>query len=129
MAGLKTLEQALNSMKIVCDDVEYGFATVPLDTVMIDDAIIGSFREKEGLTLIATKKFLVDKHIAHEGPFAKLSLEIQTSLELIGLTAVLAKALAQNKICANVICAYYHDHIFVQYHLRDLALKTLQALP
>ena len=128
MKGLKTLEEALNCIKIFCDDVEYGFATVPLDAVMIDDAIIGSFREKEGLTIIANKKVLLNKQIAYEGPFAKLSIEVHTSLELIGLTATLSKALADYNICANVVCAYYHDHIFVQYHLRELALKVLLAL-
>ena len=127
MAGLGTLGQVLETMEIFCDGVEYGFATVPLDTIMVDDAVIGSFREKEGLTLIAAKRFLEDKKIPHEGPFAKLSLETPTSLELVGLTAVLSNALAQNNISANVVCAYYHDHIFVQYRLREPAIKILKS--
>jgi hypothetical protein len=47
---------------------------------------------------------------------------------LVGLTAVLTTKLAESQIAANVVAAYYHDHIFVHYDLRAKALECLDSL-
>jgi hypothetical protein len=41
-------------------------------------------------------------------------LTVHSSLEAVGLTAAVARKLALHGISANVVAAYYHDHIFVQ---------------
>lgn len=125
MSGSKNLQEALRSLQISCDGVEYGFATMPADVEISSRAVLGIFHEDEGLTIVAPKEYFMAKGIAFEGPSAKLSIEMHTSLELVGLTAVLAQKLAENSISANVIAAYYHDHIFVQYELREQATKAL----
>ena len=43
----------------------------------------------------------------------------------MGLTAAVATKLASKGISANVIAAYYHDHIFVQKEKVALALEAL----
>lgn len=128
MAGQTNLQAVLNSMQVVCDDLEYGFATLPAGTDIDPKAVLGVFQEVEGLTLIATKGYLEGSKIAFEGPFAKLTIDVHTSLELVGLTAVLATKLAANNISANVVAAYYHDHVFVQYDLREKATRILNGL-
>lgn len=115
----------LRTLQISCDEVEYGFATMPANVEISSRAVLGMFHEDEGLTVVAPKEYFEAKGIAFEGPFAKLSIELHTSLALVGLTAVLAQKLAENGISANVVAAYYHDHIFVQYELRELATKAL----
>jgi hypothetical protein len=60
------------------------------------------------MTIVATKEYIQQQDIAYVGTYAKLTIEVHTSLELVGLTAALANALAQNQISANVIAAYYH---------------------
>ena len=58
----------------------------------------------------------------------RIILEVHSSLEAVGLTASVASALAEAGISANVVAAYYHDHIFVPKASADRALAVLQAL-
>lgn len=128
MSGNTNLQAVLSSMKLSCDEITYGFATVKDASGLDMSQILCTFREPEGLTLIASSEFLQANSIPFEGPYAKVTVEVHTSLELVGLTAVLASRLAENQISANVVAAYYHDHIFVQYDLRSKAIGCLASL-
>lgn len=61
-----------------------------------------------------------------EGSFRQITLTVHSSLEAVGLTAAVSTKLAAKGISANVIAAYYHDHIFVQTAKAELALSVLQ---
>lgn len=127
MTGNSNLREVLSNMQVSCDNVEYGFATTSsTDNISVAE-VLGTFQESEGLTILASKKYLEGKGLNYEGPFAKLTVEVHTSLELVGLTAVLATKLAENGISANVYAAFYHDHIFVQYNARNKAITALTA--
>lgn len=128
MTGNTDLQEVLNSMQLSCDEIEYGFATTAKSTGFSTADVLGTFQESEGLTILATKQYLEENGLSYEGPFAKLTVEVHTSLELVGLTAVLASELAEKGISANVFAAYYHDHIFVQYEARKEAITTLSAI-
>lgn len=128
MSGQQNLQAVLDSLRVSCDDVEYGFANVKdASNISIDD-VQGTFKEDESLTVIAPVKYLANKGIQYEGSYAKLTIEVHTSLELVGLTAVLAAQLADRGISANVVAAYFHDHIFVQHNLRQDAIEALEQL-
>ena len=76
-------------------------------------------REDEGLTLIR----------AHpEGEWARISLEVHSSLSAVGLTAALSAALVEAGISANIVAALRHDHLFVPWDRRDEALARIQSL-
>ena len=76
-------------------------------------------REEEGLTAIR----------AHpEGEWARISLEVHSSLDAVGLTAALSKALAEAGISANIVAALRHDHLFVPWDRREDAMGCLKAL-
>ena len=128
MTGQTNLSEVLKSMQVSCDNIEYGFASVKDKQVNFDEQVLGTFKENEGLTVIAQKEYLETNNIQYEGPYAKLTIEIHTSLELVGLTAVLAKKLAENQISANVVAGYFHDHIFVQYAVRQKAIEAINNL-
>lgn len=61
-----------------------------------------------------------------EGSFRQITLTVHSSLEAVGLTAAVSTKLASKGISANVIAAYYHDHIFVQSSKADAGLLALQ---
>ena len=76
-------------------------------------------REDEGLTAIR----------AHpEGEWARISLEVQSSLDAVGLTAALSNTLAEAGISANIVAALRHDHLFVPWDRREDAMARLKAL-
>ena len=88
-----------------------------------DGAALGDafalIREDEGLTAIR----------AHpNGEWARISLEVHSSLSAVGLTAALSSALADAGISANIIAALRHDHLFVPWDRREEALRCLEAL-
>jgi hypothetical protein len=128
MTKQSDLNYILGSMTVWCDDMEYGFALLTGGEDLTTKEIIGTFQEKEGLTVIAGTDYLKAKNLEYEGPFAKLSIDVHTSLNLVGLTAVLASELAKQDIPANVVAAYYHDHIFVRYDQREAAITALTKL-
>ena len=89
---------------------------------------LASFREVEGLTLVITKKAAIAHKLPFDSVFKGITLTIHSSLEAVGLTAVVSTKLAEKGISANVIAAYYHDHIFVQAEKAELAMNALAEL-
>jgi hypothetical protein len=88
-----------------------------------DDAALGDsfalIREDEGLTVIR----------AHpNGEWARISLEVHSSLSAVGLTAALSSALVDAGIGANIIAALRHDHLFVPWDRREEALRCIEDL-
>lgn len=128
MSGLTDLKEVLSSLKVICDGIEYGFASIPDDSGIEREKVLATFQENGRLAIIAPKSYLDSKNIDNEGPYAKLTIDVHTSLELVGLTAVMATKLAEHGISANVVAAFYHDHVFVQYKLREKAIKILEGL-
>jgi len=128
MPGQTNLSEVLKSLQISCDNIQYGFGMTKSDSIELNNEILGTFKEIEGLTVIAQKEYLEKNNIQHEGAYAKLTIEVHTSLELVGLTAVLAKQLGENNISANVVAGYFHDHIFVQYNVHEKAIAALNLL-
>ena len=128
MTGETNLQTLLASMSPRLDDTAWVFATVDEEEAgpFIVPAI-ASFREAEGLTLVLPQPTTNDlKNMS--APMSRITLEVHSSLEAVGLTAAVAGALAKEGISSNVIAAYYHDHIFVPKASADRALAILQAL-
>jgi hypothetical protein len=78
------------------------------------------------LTLILPKLQAEQAELDYEGLFRMITLNVHSSLEAVGLTAAVSKKLAERDISANVVAAYYHDHIFVQSSKADAALAALK---
>jgi hypothetical protein len=55
-------------------------------------------------------------------------LTVHSSLEAVGLTAAVSRALTDANISCNVVAAYYHDHIFVPVQDAKRAMETLVKL-
>lgn len=89
---------------------------------------LASYQEVEGLTLVLNKKAADDAGLAYESVFNCITLMVHSSLDAVGLTGAVSGRLAAKGISANVIAAYYHDHVFVPKEKAQLALQLLTEL-
>ena len=131
MAGIVDIKVLLKDMKPVLDETDYVFCTrkcFKLDKEIIDLNPIATFLEKEGMTVIVEQNKADSNNLSYDAVFNKITLEIHSSLEAVGLTAAFSKALTAYGISANVVAGYYHDHIFVPKDKADLAIKALTEL-
>lgn len=129
MSGETNIEILLRSMQSLLSPEEYVFCSLQLQDVKnLDLNSVGTFREKEGLTLILTKKE-ADRHkLTYSAIFSMITLEVYSSLEAVGFIAAIASRLAQDNISVNPVSAYYHDHLFIPVaHSRE-AMNLLQEL-
>ena len=130
MAGETDLSKLLSSIAPKLLDEEYIFCTMANGRYGDHPELepIASFMETEGLTLVIPRQRAEAHGIAYEGVFKCITLSVHSSLEAVGLTAVVATKLAEHNISANVIAAYYHDHVFVQANRAEAALAALREL-
>ena len=92
------------------------------------DVAAATVREAEGITLVLAENDAIA--MGHRGlkPMARITLTVHSSLEAVGLTAVVASRLASSGIPCNVIAGFYHDHLFVPADLAGAAMVALTEL-
>ena len=117
MAGERDLSRLLQGLRPRLYPDRYAFAAVVESS--LGHGQFALVRENEGLTSI---------HPDSQGEWARISLEIHSSLEAVGLTGVMASRLADLGISVNIIAALHHDHLFVPWDRREEALECLQSL-
>lgn len=130
MAGETDLSKLLASLAPHLMDGDFVFCTIQ-DGKYGDFAElspVSSFREAEGLTLLVPRESADKAGLHYETIFKGITLKVHSSLEAVGLTAAVSSILAERGISANMIAAYYHDHIFVQAAKADAALSALNGL-
>ena len=86
------------------------------------------FVEGEGITVILPKEKADAHNISYSTSCAWITLTVHSSLEAVGLTAAVSKALTESNISCNVVAAFYHDHIFVPIEDAQRAMSALLAL-
>ena len=91
-------------------------------------APLGLFQEVEGTTLILNEQTARDAGFEFEGVFRCITCKVHSSLEAVGMTAAMSAALTAQGVSANVVAAYYHDHIFVPAADADKAMAALSSL-
>ena len=130
MTGETDLAKLIASMTPVLTEQSYVFATLetPAQAQLAALQPLGTFMEKEGLTVIVLKQKADELNLAYQGVFRCITLTVHSSLDAVGLTAAVATRLAKVNISANVIAAYYHDHIFIAAKDALPALNELKAL-
>ena len=127
MSGETHLETLLKNMKPIMLRQAYVFVSFP-DGQYGDGAHlnpIGSFKEMEGYSMIIPKEKATQYNLSFDGVFKCISLQVHSSLEAVGLTAAISTKLADHGISANVIAAFFHDHVFVPESDAQKALTLL----
>ncbi len=130
MAGITKTDQLLAEMAPKLGVESYIFATfegakyADLASLMP----IASFQEEEGLTLVIERSVAENADVPFAATFRKISLQVHSSLDAVGLTAAISRVLAHKGISANIMAAYFHDHIFVPSERAEEALQVLKNL-
>lgn len=129
MSGEMDLKVLLGSMDPELSDEGYVFHSMLAEhgdlSLLRPWAVI---TEKEGLTVIIDTHTAVSNGIPVLDIFKRITLNIHSSLQAVGLTAAVSTRLANAGISANVVAGFFHDHVFVQEHHADEAVRILRAL-
>jgi hypothetical protein len=130
MNGLSDLHQLLAKMAPELGADEYVFASFPgakyADLAYLTP--VASIQEADGLSLVLERSVAENARIPFDSSFRKISLQVHSSLDSVGLTAAISHALAESGISANVIAGYFHDHIFVPSAKASQAIEILKNL-
>ena len=127
MSGETNIEIILKNLSPIISKELFVFISISNDAIVdwISLHPLGSFREKEGLTIILEQGVADEYAFPYTEVFHCITLQIHSSLEAVGLTDFVSNTLAKNNIPANVIAAYHHDHIFVPASKAHRALDVL----
>ena len=128
MTGETNLEKLLQGMKPELNEGEFVFCNV--DSFQRAAALnpVCVFQEQEAVTIILPKYQADDSALPYSITCAWITLTVHSSLEAVGLTAAVSKALTDANISCNVVAAYYHDHLFVPMQDAERALAALRGL-
>ena len=130
------LRALLKNLQPVLDEKKYSIGTFDEAQLMgianYIQYVIGIFREEEGITVIFSEEIndemrrYTEKKL--EGPFAKITMKVNSSLFAVGLLAKITECLAKENIPVNAFSAYCHDHILVPYGSGAKALAALKKI-
>ncbi len=127
MSGEKNITTSIQGMTPKLNSGEYVFCTVSdISTINRTDTIC-EFKEAEGVTVVMERNKADALKLKYEYVASWITLQIHSSLEAVGLTALFSTALAKHEISCNVIAGYYHDHIFVDKKDADTAVRHAGA--
>lgn len=127
MTGITDLAVLLRDMQPALRGGEYVYCTLPRDDARDLAGLhpLGTFLEDEGLTLILDRATADREGLSCSAPMRCITLTVHSALEAVGLTAAVSAALTRHGISANVVAAFYHDHIFVPAADADRAMVAL----
>ena len=130
MTGETDLKILISHMRPMLDPEPYVFCTFANRTFedLAEYAPVALFAETEGTTAILPVERARELGLADAEWFQRITLTVHSSLEAVGLTAAVAGALAQEGISANVVAAFFHDHVFVPAERADEALQALRNI-
>ena len=127
MSGEINLEVLLASLDPILSEEEYVFFT-PEILPPLDDSIFACIQEQQGWTCIIKRRAVDQQDMQYESIFKRITLQVHSSLEAVGLTAAISNLLAEYDISCNIVAGYFHDHLFVPVKQADEALVLLKKL-
>ena len=119
---LKTLQPALSTESFVFVSVPYAVSPTHLANALM------VYKEDEGITLILESSFARNEGFAVDSIYKRITCNVHSSLDAVGMTAAMSAGLTRANISANVVAGFYHDHIFVPASRADEAIAVLLEL-
>jgi hypothetical protein len=128
MPPIADLERLLRMLSPVLHPDEFAFVSLPPDVHVDARDIVASVREPEGLSVIVERTVAQRAGLISAFDCRWITLAVHSDLSAVGLTAVVARALADAGIACNVVAGTQHDHLFVPAHRADDAMVVLARL-
>jgi len=125
---LRDLAQLLAAMQPALNPGVYVFASLPHGSEVAALQPLATFRETEGLTVIAAEPRAPVVGLTILFRASWITLRVHSDLQAVGLTAAVANALTRVNISCNVVAAAHHDHLFVPVESAHAALEALLSL-
>lgn len=125
MAGQTDLGRLIASLDPVVRPGEYVVVTRPGLEDATADAIV---REDEGVTHVLPRAAADARGWTYDFVAAWVTLQVRSPLTAVGLTAAVARVLAEEGISCNVLAAFHHDHLLVPIDRADDTLAALRRV-
>ncbi len=93
-----------------------------------DVEVAAMVTEVEGTTSVISATDAMRMDLEPEFIAAWLTLNVDSALDAVGLTAAVSSALAADGIPCNVLAGYHHDHLLVPVESAERAIAILSAL-
>ena len=126
--AVRALDELLRQLAPVLHPGIWVFIPAPLGEPAAGIRPLASFRETEGESWVVEEAVAMQLGAPIGLRCAWITLGVHSDLAAVGLTAVVAGALAEAGISCNVIAALRHDHLLVPNERAAEALRILQAL-
>jgi hypothetical protein len=123
---MRDLETMLRTLRVTKADGEW--CVVNLASPPADTYVRASVVEAEGTSYVIATDDAAGLGIRPDFIGAWLTLEVNSALDAVGLTAAVASALAKANIACNVFAGLHHDHLLVPTTDSARAIATLEAL-
>jgi len=120
--------EMLSNMTPSLQDGEFVFCSVSTDVDILGLGAVGTFRESEGLTIITERMQAFEAGLDVSIAMRQITLNVNSALEGVGLTAGVSVALAEAGIPCNMVAAFHHDHVFVPAELAGRAMRVLKSV-
>jgi hypothetical protein len=121
-------DELIRSMSPRLNDGVFVFISVPPEADTAGLRPIATFLEDEGISMIVEESQIEGMKFNVLFRAAWITLGVNSDLNAVGLTAAVAKALADKGISCNVVAAAHHDHLFVPVDAAQEAMDALVGL-
>ncbi|MFJ1576262.1 ACT domain-containing protein [Streptomyces sp. NPDC088182] len=129
MTGESDLRKLLSGMRPQLNPGRYVFSTVDGGGgVPAGVTPVVTVAEQEGLTLVVRLEDADTVGLPYDYVAGWITLRVHSALEAVGLTAAVARELADIGLSCNVVAGFHHDHLFVPYERAAEAVAALEAL-
>lgn len=127
-AGIVALHKIVSALEPMLSSQVFRFVSMRDAPPSLLPGAIMMFEEAEGWTCIMEDRACSEAGLAGIFPSRKITLRVHSSLNAVGLLALLAGELSAAGISTNVVAGFYHDHFFVPADRGDEALQLLIQL-
>lgn len=128
MTTVSDLDLLIETMSPELNPGIFVFATLAVGERVDLPDLVALMREPEGVSVIVEEGVAARIGLTPVFRCAWITLNVNSDLQAVGLTAAFSAVLSRAGISCNVVAGTNHDHVFVPLAQADAAMRELQAL-